>query len=301
MSPRANPLAERLRAGEFVLTGEIVPPVSGGADELLAAAAPFKERLTALNVTDGPGARVHMSSLAASGILAQHGYTPILQMTCRDRNRIAIQADLLGASAMGVTNVLYLTGDDPSAGDQPDAKPVFDAKSHDLLSWSKTMTDKAELPSGRAITTAPQFFNGAADVPSIPDPGWEPKDLARKADAGAHFIQTQLCYDIDIVRAYAAGLKDHGLTERLFILLGTGPIGSAKSARWMNENLFGVCVPDVVIDRLESATDPKDEGRRLCVEFVAQLRDIDGIHGVHLMAPGNIGSLPQVIDEITAQ
>ena len=301
MSTSDNPLAEKLGAGEFVLTGEIVPPVSGGPDELLASAEQFKERLTALNITDGPGARVHMSSLAVSGILAQPGYTPIRQMTCRDRNRIAIQADLLGGSAMGVKNVLYLTGDDPSAGDQPDAKPVFDAKSHELLAWSKTMTEKAQLPSGRAITTAPQFFNGAADVPRTPEPGWEPKDLERKADAGAHFIQTQLCYDIEVAKAYAAGLKEHGLTDRLYILLGTGPIGSAKSARWMNDNLFGVQVPDWVIERLDNAVDPKAEGRKLCLEFVAQLREIDGIHGVHLMAPGNIGSLPQVIDEISAQ
>lgn len=301
MSNKTNPLADRLQAGEFVLTGEIVPPVSGGSEELLTAAKPFKDRLTALNVTDGPGARVHMSSLAASGILAQHGYTPILQMTCRDRNRIAIQADMLGGAAMGVKNVLYLTGDDPSAGDQPEAKAVFDAKSHELLAWSKTMTDDAKLPSGRAITTAPQFFNGAADVPRIPEPGWEPADLKRKADAGAHFIQTQLCYDIEIAKAYAAGLKDHGLTDKLYILLGTGPIGSAKSARWMNENLFGVKVPEALIDQLDSATDPKEEGRKLCLDFVAQLREIDGIHGVHLMAPGNIGSLPQVIDDISAQ
>ncbi|MEM6495395.1 MAG: methylenetetrahydrofolate reductase [Pseudomonadota bacterium] len=301
MSNTSNPLAEQLKSGKFVLTGEIVPPVSGGSEELLAAAAPFKERLAALNVTDGPGARVHMSSLAASGILAQHGYTPILQMTCRDRNRIAIQADLLGGSAMGVKNVLYLTGDDPTAGDQPEAKAVFDAKSHELLAWSKTMTEDAQLPSGRAISTAPQFFNGAADVPRIPEPDWEPKDLMRKAESGAHFIQTQLCYDIDIAKAYAACLKEHGLTERLYILLGTGPIGSAKSARWMNENLFGVKVPDAVIDKLENAADPKAEGRKLCLEFVAQLREVDGIHGVHLMAPGNIGSLPEVIDQISAQ
>ena len=138
-------------------------------------------------------------------------------------------------------------------------------------------------------------------MPRIPEPGWEPTDLIRKADAGAHFIQTQLCYDIETARAYAAGLKDQGLTDRLYILLGTGPIGSAKSARWMNENLFGVKVPDSVIDRLETAADPKEEGRKLCLEFVAQLREIDGIHGVHLMAPGNIGSLPQVIDAIRAQ
>ena len=170
-----NVLAERLQRGEFVFTGEIVPPVSGGSKELLELAAPFKDRLSGLNVTDGPGARVHMSSLAASGILALNGHTPIVQLTCRDRNRIALQADLLGASALGVRNALFLTGDDPSAGDQPEAKAVFDAKSHDLLAWSRyDVEPTACLPSGRQITSQPQFFNGAADVPIDPPKDWIP-------------------------------------------------------------------------------------------------------------------------------
>ncbi len=293
-------LAQRLKSGEFVLTGEIVPPVSGGPDELVALAAPFKDRLAALNVTDGPGARVHMSSLAASAILVQNGHSPIVQFTCRDRNRIALQADLLGASALGVRDALFLTGDDPAAGDQPEAKAVFDAKSHDLLAWSLKMSTEGVLPSGRGLLTAPKFFNGASDVPQVPTADWEPTDLKRKANAGAHFIQTQLCYDIDIVKAYIAGLTDHGLTERLYILLGTGPLASARSARWMNDNLFGVEVPDQIIDRLERAHDPKAEGRKLCQAFVEQLREIDGVHGVHLMAPGNVGALPDVIDALSA-
>ncbi len=293
-------LAQRLSQGEFVLTGEIVPPVSGAADELLHLAAPFKNKLAGLNVTDGPGARVHMSSMAASAILARSGFNPIFQLTCRDRNRIALQADLLGASALGVHDVLFLTGDDPSAGDQPEAKAVFDAKSHDLLAWSVTMSEQGQLPSGREIASPPKFFNGAADVPTVPKEGWVPTELLRKADCGAHFIQTQLCYDIDIVRAYAAGLKDHGLTDRLYILLGTGPLASAKSARWMNKNLFGVSVPDAVIARLEKADDPKREGRKMCADFIAGLRDIDGIHGVHLMAPGNLESLLTLIDDLAA-
>lgn len=295
-----NILAERLQRGEFVFTGEIVPPVSGGSQELLELAAPFKDRLSGLNVTDGPGARVHMSSLAASGILALNGHTPIVQLTCRDRNRIALQADLLGASALGVRNALFLTGDDPSAGDQPEAKAVFDAKSHDLLAWSRTMSSDGVLPSGRAITSQPQFFNGAADVPIDPPKDWVPAELIRKADAGAHFIQTQLCYDINIVKAYAAALTELGLTERLYFLLGTGPLASARSARWMNENLFGVQVPDDIIERLEHASDPKAEGRQLCQAFVDELRDVPGIHGVHLMAPGNVGSLPSLLDDLTA-
>ncbi len=300
VSPRTagNGLAEQFNRGAFLFTGEIVPPVAGGPDELLALAAPLMNRLAGLNVTDGPGARVHMSSLAASALLVQHGCNPIMQMTCRDRNRIALQADLLGASALGVTDLLFLTGDDPSRGDQPDAKPVFDCNSIDLLTWSVEMSREGRLPSGRAIATPPTFFNGVADVPIAPPAGWVPSDLMRKADAGAHFVQTQLCYDIDIVRGYIGALVDHGLTDRLYVLLGTGPLAHAKSARWMNDNLFGVQVPEAIIERLERAADPRREGRKLCAEFIGELRQIPGLHGVHLMAPGNIEALPALLDDL---
>lgn len=291
-------LRERFARGDFVVTSEIVPPVSGGQDELLALAAPFKDRVAGLNVTDGPGARVHMSSVVASGILALNGFNPILQLTCRDRNRIALQSELLGASALGVRDVLFLTGDDPSAGDQPDAKPVFDAKSHELLSWATQMCAEGKLPSGRPIASPPNFFCGAADVPTVPTKGWVPDDLLRKADAGANFIQTQLCYDIEIVKPYIRGLRDHGLTERLHILIGTGPLASAASARWMNDNLFGVRVPDAVIERLDKADDPKQEGRKLCAAFVNDLKNITDAHGVHLMAPGNVATLPGLLDDL---
>jgi methylenetetrahydrofolate reductase (NADH) len=293
-------LAERLRAGRFVITGEIVPPVAGGQSELLDRAAPFKARLDAINVTDGPGAQVHMSSVVAAGILAQNGYEPIMQLTCRDRNRIALQADLLGASALGVHNVLLLTGDDPTAGDQPDTKPVFDAKSNDLITWATQMTAEGTLPTGRTIASSPDFFVGAADVPLAPKPGWVPRELLGKADAGANFIQTQLCYDFEIARAYISALADHGLTERLSILLGTGPLASARSAHWMNDNLFGVTIPEPLIDRLEHAADPKREGLELCHALIERLRELPGLAGVHLMAPGNLGALPELLDRIVA-
>ncbi len=293
-----NSMREALGQGRFVVTSEIVPPIAGGSKELLAVAAPFKNRVAGLNVTDGPGASVHMSSVAASGILAQNGFNPILQLTCRDRNRIALQADMLGASALGVRDVLFLTGDDPSAGDQPEAKPVFDAKSHDLLRWARQMTTDGTLPTGRSIASPPSFFCGAADVPISPPKGWVPEELLRKADAGANFIQTQLCYDVDIVKPYISALSDHGLTERLHILIGTGPLASAKSARWMNKNLFGVNVPDSLIEALDRADDARRVGREHCLAFVNELRDIAGVHGVHLMAPGNVKELPGVLDAL---
>lgn len=294
----AGRLADGLSSGRFIITGEIVPPVSAGPDELVARAEPFKTSLDAINVTDGPGAQVHMSSAVAAGILAQNGFEPIMQLTCRDRNRIALQADLLGASALGVHNVLLLTGDDPTAGDQPDTKPVFDARSNDLIAWASRMTTEGKLPTGRKIASPPNFTIGAADVPVAPEPGWVPRELLGKADAGANFIQTQLCYDFEIARAYISALTDHGLTERLSILLGTGPLASARSARWMNDNLFGVSVPEPVIERLERSADPKREGLELCQALIGQLRELPGLAGVHLMAPGNLGALPELLDRI---
>lgn len=212
-------IREHLRKNRCILTSEIVPPVTGDIEELLDVAAPFKDRVARLNVTDGPGASVHMSSVVASGILAQHGPNPIMQLTCRDRNRIALQADLLGASALGVRDVLFLTGDDPSAVDQPEAQPVFDATSVDLLRWSQRMTNDAVLPSGKKIASPPGFFCGAADVPVVPSKGWVPEEMLKKAEAGAEFIQTQLCYQTETVNAYVSGLSDHGLTERLHSLI----------------------------------------------------------------------------------
>ncbi|MGI9521480.1 MAG: methylenetetrahydrofolate reductase [Hyphomicrobiaceae bacterium] len=291
-------ICDHISQSHFVVTTEIVPPIAGGPDELLAIAAPFKDRVDGINVTDGPGASVHMSSVAASAILAQNGFNPVLQLTCRDRNRIALQADLLGAAALGVRDVLFLTGDDPGTGDQPEAVPVFDAKSLDLLNWARRMTVEATLPSGRPISSPPRFCCGAADVPIAPPKDWIPEALLRKAEAGAEFIQTQLCYDFSIVETYISALRDHGLTERLQVLIGTGPIASAKSARWMNKNLFGVHVPEELIVRLENADNPKEVGRQHCVTFVNQLRNLPGVRGVHLMAPGNSGSLPRLLDDL---
>jgi len=295
-SAPASGLQKTLAEGKFAITAEVTPPLSASADVLMEKAAHLKGVVDAVNVTDAASARVHMSSVASAAILAREGIEPVVQMTCRDRNRIALQSDLLGASALGVRNALFLTGDDPSAGDQPDAKPVFDAKSNDLIAWSREMANEGVLPSGRAITSPPHFFVGAADVPMKPPPDWVPHALVAKADAGAHFIQTQLCYDLDVARAYISALTDHGLTERLFILLGTGPLTSARSARWMNDNLFGVTIPEPIIDRLERAADPKREGLSLCHALIEQLRELPGLSGVHLMAPGNIGALPGLLD-----
>ena len=202
--------ARTLLNGDFAVTAELVPPASGAPDELLALAEPFRGLVDALNVTDGPRAMVHMSGLAAAALLVREGIEPILQFACRDRNRIALQSDLLGASAVGVRNVLILRGDDPDTNEIPPPKPVFDVDSRDLIQIAAKMRAGEALASGREIGTAPRLFIGAADTPVDPEPGWRPTGLARKIEAGAGFVQTQLCWDIDVVRRYAGGAGGGG-------------------------------------------------------------------------------------------
>ena len=291
-------LATVMGANRFAYTAELTPPVSGSPDDLLALAEPFRGRVDALNVTDGPRALIHMSSLAAAAILSANGIEPILQMTCRDRNRIAMQADLLGASALGIRNILSLRGDDPPSDQRPAAKPVFDMDSRELIAVATRMAHDGVCATNRPIVTRPQFFLGAADTPIDPPAGWLPDGLIAKADAGAGFVQTQLCFDIDIIRRYIGRLVDLGVTERLKILIGTGPLASARSARWMRDNLWGVLVPDSVIDRLEQAKDPTAEGVVICSELIETLRNIPGIAGVHLMAPIKALSILDVLARV---
>jgi methylenetetrahydrofolate reductase (NADPH) len=278
-------LENKIRSRRFVITAEIVPPLSASSEKLLAEAAELRDGVDAINVTDAASGRTTMSSFAAAALLAAKGFEPILQVTCRDRNRIALAGDLLGAAAHGVQNLLILKGDDPKGGDQPDAKPVFDLGTPELMILARDMTRNGTLPSARKIEPAPKFFIGGADVPRVPDASWKPGPLLSKADAGAGFIQTQFCFDLGIARAYMERLRNEGITEKLGVIIGVGPIRSGKSARWMNENLFGVHVPDAVIARLDGASDAATEGRRICAELIAGLREIPGVAGAHIMAP----------------
>jgi len=290
-------LARRLASGKFVITAELTPPVSTDPTDFIARAQTLKGLATAVNVTDGAGAKSHLSSVVASYFLLQSGIEPILQMTCRDRNRISLQADLIGAMALGIRNILILSGDDPKAGDQPDAKPVFDLKSQALLSQAHHMRAQHQLPTGTAIKGPVALVLGAADVPVDPPPGWTPKGLMEKLEAGADFVQTQFCMDTGVVRRYAQRLLDLGIAQKLRILIGVAPIPSAKSARWMREKLFGTLIPDAIVDRLDRAADPKAEGKAICVELLRELAAIPGIAGAHIMAPQNPSAIPEVIKE----
>ncbi len=292
-----NPFETALQSGRFVITAEISPPISCLPEDLLAKAKPLKGLADAVNVTDGAGARAAMAATAAAALLVREGVEPILQLTCRDRNRIAIQSDLIGAAASGVRNLLMLRGDDPSAGDQPDAKGVFDLDSLRLIETAAIMRDRGELPTGRKITGAPRFVVGCADMPIDPPAGWTPKGLQAKIAAGAQFAQTQFCMDAGIVRRYVQALADAGISPDFRMLIGVVPLRSARSARWIRENLFGSIIPDAIIDRMERAADPAAEGRHICVEVLEELAGIPGVGGAHIMAPNHDEMVPAMIAE----
>ena len=254
------------------MTAEIAPPVSSDAQDLRRKAAPLKGLADAVNVTDGAGARAHMAALAAASILIGMGIEPILQITCRDKNRIALQSELMGAAALGIRNLLLLTGDDPKAGDQPDTKPVFDVNSSTLIETARRLRDDGTLPTGRKVGGKAAFFIGAADMPIDPPAGWQPNALVGKIKSGAQFAQTQFCMDAAIVRRYAGALEQAGVTKQLAILIGVTPLRSAKSAHWMKSHLFGTIISDALIERMEDAADPEREGIAICAELIEDFR-----------------------------
>jgi methylenetetrahydrofolate reductase (NADPH) len=296
-STTAVGLEDKLRGGQFVITAEVTPPVSFCAEDLLERARPLRGLADAINVTDGASARAHMSAPLAAALLACEGLEPVLQFTCRDRNRIALEGELMGAAACGIRNILCLTGDDPKAGDQPETKAVFDLDSAALTRIARDLRDKGELPTGRKVTGQACFFIGAADVPIDPPPGWQADRLAAKASAGAQFAQTQFCMDPEIVQRYAQRIREHTALRDFFLLIGVAPLRSAKSARWMRKHLYGTIIREDYVGRLENAADPASEGERICVELVAELAQIPEIAGVHVMAPANEAALPRVIAE----
>ncbi len=273
-----------LRAGQFAITSEIAPPDSADPDEVYRRAALFDGVVDAINATDGSGANCHMSSVAVCALLTRVGYSPILQISCRDRNRIAIQGDILGAAAMGVCNVLALSGDDVSAGDHPEAKPVFDLDSISLLSTVKTLRDESRFLSGRKIDSPPKIFAGSTVNPFVPPVASRVLQLQKKIAAGAEFIQTQYCFDMPVLRDMMRCAVDMGLADKAFILPGVGTLASANTARWLQKNVPGVHIPEALIKRLENANNQKLEGQKICIELMQQVRDIEGVSGVHIMA-----------------
>ncbi len=285
-----------LRAGHFAVTCELAPPDSADPEDVFARARVFDGYVDAINATDGSGANCHMSSLAVCALLTRVGYAPVMQISCRDKNRIAIQGDILGGAAMGVCNLLCLTGDGVQAGDHPQALPVFDLDSMSLLDTARTLRDESRFLSGRKITHAPRVLLGAAENPFALPHEWRAQRLAKKVAAGAQFIQTQYCYDVDLLKAFMRQVEDLGLLNRIFILVGVGPLRSAKAAEWMRTHVPGLHIPDEVIRRMAGAQDAAREGRQLCIDLIQQIREIAGISGIHLMAYRQEESVPDIIE-----
>jgi 5,10-methylenetetrahydrofolate reductase len=276
-----------LRAGRFAVTSELNPPDSADPRDVYDRAVVLSEVCDAINAVDASGAHVHMSSVGICALLTRVGYAVVMQISCRDKNRIAIQGDVLGAAAMGVANILCLTGDGVQCGDQPEARPVFDLDSISLLGTIRTMRDEGRFLSGRKITSPPQVFLGAAVNPFAPPLDYRPIHFAKKVAAGAQFVQTQYCYDVPLLRRFMARVREQGLHEKCFVLVGVGPLASARTAHWLRSSVPGVHIPDEIVERIEKAGSPKEQkalGKRLCVELIQEIREIEGVHGVHLMA-----------------
>ena len=284
MKTQKDRLRRTLESGHFAITAELTPPRGADFRSLQEAIAILGNTVTAVNVTDGAGARVRMSSLAAAIYVREHGLEPIMQMTCRDRNRLALQAEALGAAAHGIHNVLALTGDRPA--DSTSLKSVFDLDSKSLVSMLAHLSKTGTTLSGSELSSSPAFFIGVADSPVEPGPDWRPVALAAKQAAGARFVQTQYCYDPGLLSRYLERLAEFGLLDKLYILVGLGPLPSAQAARRMREKLPGTVIPEGLIRRLEAARDQRLEGTVICAELIQQVREINGVAGVHLMAPG---------------
>ncbi|MGH8138978.1 MAG: methylenetetrahydrofolate reductase [Steroidobacteraceae bacterium] len=285
-----------LRTGQFAITSELAPPDSADPEDVYRRARVFNRYVDAINATDGSGANCHMSSLAVCALLTRVGYAPVMQISCRDRNRIAIQGDILGGAAMGVCNLLCLTGDGVQAGDHPQALPVFDLDSLSLLLTARTLRDEHRFLSGRKLTYAPRVLLGAAENPFAGPIEWRAQRLAKKVAAGAQFIQTQYCYDPPVLKDFMHQLEELGLLGKVFILVGVGPLRSAKAAEWMRTHVPGLHIPDTVIRRMAGASDPAREGRQLCIDLIQEIRTIPGINGIHLMAYRQEESVAEIID-----
>jgi methylenetetrahydrofolate reductase (NADPH) len=285
-----------LRAGQFAVTSERAPPDSADAEDVYKRARVFDGYVDAINATDGSGANCHMSSVAVCALLTRVGYAPIMQISCRDKNRIAIQGDILGGAAMGVCNMLALSGDGVQTGDHPQSKPVFDLDSMSLLEIGRTMRDESRFQSGRKLTSAPKVFFGAAENPCVPPLEHRALRLAKKVAAGAQFIQTQYVYDMERLAVFMRAVEDLGLLDKVFILIGVGPFKTAKGAEFMRNNVPGLYIPDALIKRLAGAEDQAREGRNICIELMQQASEMKGVSGVHVMAYRQEESVAEMVE-----
>ena len=279
-------LHEKLIQGEFVVTGECGPPRGANKKVITKKISLLKEFVDAVNVTDNQTAIVRMSSIAASAHLIAAGLEPVMQMVVRDRNRIAIQSDIMGAYSLGIKNILCLSGDHQKFGSQPDAMNVFDIDSVNLIRTVRDMRDKGRDMSGFDLDVAPQMFIGAAANPFADPFEYRVIRLAKKIDAGADFIQTQCIYNMDRFKEWLERASNEGLTEKVYILGGVTPLRSSGMARYMNNKVAGMEIPESIIKRMDGIQkkNQADEGIKICIETIEALKELKGIHGVHIMA-----------------
>jgi methylenetetrahydrofolate reductase (NADPH) len=289
-------LKEKIESNRFILCGEIGPPQSCNGDVIRAKSRHFKGYVDAVNITDNQTAMVRLSSIASAKILLEEGVEPIMQVTCRDRNRLAIQSDLLGAAALGIRNVLCLTGDHQSIGDQPEAKGVFDLDSIQLIATVAEM-NRGFLLSGFEMKKKPDFLIGAAANPFA-----EPFEvrlirLYKKVKAGAHFIQTQPVFDLEIFSRWMEKVVEMGLHKRTAILAGVMPIRSVKTLLWMKNEVPGVKINETYIERMKNAGNPEEEGIKITIEIIEAIKNINGIRGIHLLPVMYESIVPIIIKE----
>jgi methylenetetrahydrofolate reductase (NADPH) len=273
-----------LSDGKFAVTSEIGPPRGADSEHLRGWAKKLKGAADAYNITDCQTAIVRLSSTSGSLILLQEGLEPVMQMVCRDRNRIAMQSDILGASALGIKNILCLTGDHQCFGNDKGSKNVFDIDSVQQIQMFKTMRDEKKDAAGKDLTEAPSLFIGAASNPFGDPFEFRVVRLAKKANAGADFIQTQCIYDLERFERFMGMVRESGLHKKIYIMGGVTPLKSARVAKYMNKNVSGIVVPDEIVSRLKNAQDPKKEGLKIAVETIEALKKMEGVAGVHIMA-----------------
>jgi len=298
MKTKSN-LERVLEAGNFAVTAELGPPKSADPEVIRNKAKLLKGYANAFNVTDGQTAVVRMASWAAGVLQKEQGLDPIVQMTCRDRNRIALQMDALGAAAVGINNILVLSGDHMSFGNHPEAKGVYDIDSIQFIKILKDMRDEKRFQCGDEIDVEPRLFIGAAANPFAAPFEYRPYRLAKKVAAGADFIQTQMIFNVPRFREYMKRIGDLGLHEKVYILAGVGPIRSLGAARYMASKVPGMDVPDEIVDRMKKTPKEKraEEGIKVCIEIIQQVREIPGVRGAHIMAIEWEDAIPEIVEK----
>lgn len=291
-------LEKVLNAGEFAVTAELGPPKNSNPDAVRKKAEYCKGNVDGVNITDNQTAIVRMSSIAAAAIAIDCGIEPVVQMVCRDRNRIAMQSDILGAAALGAKNLLCLTGDHQSFGNHPESANVFDLDSVQLIAMVKKMRDDKQFLSGDPIKEhEPRLFIGAVENPFADPFEYRVLRLAKKINAGADFIQTQCVFDLEKFERWMKLVVDMGLHEKVYIMAGLTPVRSARALKYMKSEVAGMSIPDALIERMEAAKEPKEEGVKIAVEMIERIKNIQGVAGLHLMPIGWESITPVILEK----